>query len=140
LDRNWYDLVEFGYPVTEELEGYQWLAGQGNTQDIVLSDEYDGTLLQAFSTKRAYLTYWLNVTMDDVSANQLIVPARDRVFREQMGKAAACTFLKEKQISFVFYGTLEHLHHFYAGFGQDLDYPCLIESYRNAKVVIYKVK
>jgi hypothetical protein len=139
-DLNQYDNIELGYPVTDEMSAYAWLSIHGTSKDIVLSDLIPGTLLQALTTKRAYLTSWIGAQLTDDTWDALIIPVRDIVYREQYGKLAACRFLADKHIKYVFYGLLEHLHHKYAGFEADLNYPCLKEVYRNTQASVYEVK
>ena len=133
-----WDFFDLGYPYQDEMKVIQYLASIDRKEDVVLSDVMAGTILQAYSTKKAVATWFvINFLPSDTSAN-ILNPIRI-FYKQEMSNDQAREFLKNNSISYVLFTEIEWSHLFYATGKTELSYPFLVPLFRSGKDILYKV-
>jgi hypothetical protein len=129
------DILDFGYPKKTEMEAVDWLRKNSHPNDIVLSGYHAGMLIPAFSGNRVYTSWWYKLI--EPPTFPAVLDALAGFYRQTISIEDASTFLKQSQISYIYYSQEEHLLN---PLVWGLDYPFLKEVYNQGEVIIYKVE
>lgn len=125
---------DFAYPKRTVMDAIRWLSVNTNPNDIVLSGYYAGTLIPAFSGNRVYVSWYYRLV--EPPTMPFVETQITKFYANGMTDGEAADFLKQTQVSYVFYSEGEQLN---TSGALTLRYPFLRDVYNRNGTIIYRV-
>ena len=117
------------YPLTDFYNGLQWLKNNTKKTDVVLSEITAGNYIPAYSGNFVFIGHESETPFFDEKS-----PQADMFFSGEMEKDKAFSFLKSKNISYVFFGPQEQEKN-----KKNINYDFLKTVYKSNFVIIFEV-
>lgn len=124
---------DYGSPLQETMGGMWWLRDHTTEKDIVLTGNYSGTLVPAFSGNLVYQSLWYFM-LQPPNYQEVSLYAMS-FYNEMMEEADARAFLLDNHIGYVFFSVQEY----YTYHKNGVSYPFLQLVYENGKTKVYRV-
>jgi len=131
-----HQFYDWAYPYRDIMEGIWWLRDNTENTDIVLSDNYVGNLIIAFSGNGVYTSEWFMLIGHPSFVERFA--EMQAFYSGNLYDSEAYEFLKKWNISYVFYSEQEKQHN--AGNYESLPYSFLKQVMNNGKTTVYKVE
>jgi len=132
----YFDNLDFGYPKYDDYEAYRFIKNTYKDR-IILSKMTSGTSLMALTPNRAYVSSWIGSQLGETTQILLILTGVSNFFSGKMKDNDACMYLKDNNISLVYFGQQEKNTNTWSGGSGKLTYKCLKSVFGNGTVEIY---